>query len=56
MHGQYIRCTDSQLIIEDDTLKQLLRRHLKAESEITAAQFQVLQTKYHTTMILGTET
>jgi len=58
MHGQYIRCTDRQLIIEDDTLQQLLRRHLKAESEseITAAQFQVLQTKYHTTMILGIET
>jgi len=32
--------------------------HLKAESEseIIAAQFQVLQTKYHTTMTLGTET
>ena len=31
---------DRQLIIEDDTLQQLLRRHLKAESEseITATQ------------------
>jgi hypothetical protein len=58
MHGQYIRCTDGQLIIEADTFQWLLRRYLKAESEseIIAAQFQVLQTKFHTTMILGTET
>jgi hypothetical protein len=58
MHGQYIKCTDRQLIIEDDTFQWLLRRHLKAESEseIIAAQFQVLQTKYHTTKILGIET
>ena len=56
MHGQYIRCTDRQLIIEEDTFQWLLRRHLKAESEITAAQFQVLQTKYHTTMIMEIET
>jgi hypothetical protein len=56
MHGQYIRCADRQLIIGDDTFQWLLRRHLKAESEIIAAQFEVLQTKYHTTMILETET
>jgi len=58
MHGQYIICKARQLIIEEDTFQWLLRRHLKAEreSEIIAAQFQVLQTKYHTTMILGTET
>jgi len=43
MHGQYIRCTDRQLKAE-------------SESEIIAAQFQVLQTKYHATMILGTKT
>jgi hypothetical protein len=49
MHGKYIRCTARQLIIEEDTFQWLLRRHLKAESEseIIAAQFQVLQIKYN---------
>jgi hypothetical protein len=49
---------DRQLIGGEDTLLWLLRGDLKGESgsEIIAAQDQVLQTKYHATKILQTET
>ena len=49
---------DRQLIIEEDKFQWLLWRDLKGEneSEIIAAQDQALQTKYHTTKILQTET
>jgi len=49
MHGQYIRKIDRQLISED-TFLWLLKGDLRAEteSEIVAAQDQVLQTKYVT--------
>jgi Ni,Fe-hydrogenase III component G len=58
MHGQYIRSIDKQLISEEDTFLWLSKRDLKAEteSEIVAAQDQALQTKYHATKILQTET
>jgi hypothetical protein len=57
MHGQYIRSTDKQLISEEDTFLWLSKGDLTAEieSEIVAAQDQVLQTKYHATKILQTE-
>jgi hypothetical protein len=58
MHGQYIRSLDRQLISEQDTFLWLSKGDLKAEteSEIVAAQDQVLQTKYYATKILNTET
>jgi len=58
MHGQYIRNIDRQLIGEEDTFLWLSKGDLKAEieSEIVAAQEQVLQTKYYATKILNTET
>ena len=58
MHGQYIRNIDRQLISEEDTFLWLSKGDLKAEteSEIVAAQDQVLQTKYYATKILNTET
>jgi hypothetical protein len=58
MHGQYIRSIDRKLISEEDTFLWLSRGHLKAEtkSEIIAAQGLALQTKYHATKILQTET
>jgi hypothetical protein len=58
MHGQYIRNIDKELISEEDTFLWLLKRDLEAEteSEIVAAQDQVIQTKYYTTKILNTET
>ena len=58
MSGQYIRSMDRQLISEEDTFLWLLRGDLKGEteSEIIAAQDQALQTKYHATNILQTET
>jgi len=58
MHGQYIRNTDRQLISEEDTFLWLLKGDLKVEteSEIVAAQDQVLQTKYYATKMLNTET
>jgi hypothetical protein len=58
IHGQYIRNIDRQLISEEDTFLWLAKGNLKAEteSEIVAAQDQVLQTKYYTTKILNTET
>ena len=58
MHGQYIRNIDRQHISEEDTFLWLSKGYLKAEteSEIVAAQDQVLQTKYYETKILNTET
>jgi hypothetical protein len=58
MHGQYIRSIDKQLISEEDTFLWLSKGDLKAEteSEIVTAQDQALQTKYHATKILQTET
>jgi hypothetical protein len=58
MQGEYVRSIDRQLISEEDMFLWLLRGDLKAEteSEIVAAQDQVLQTKYHATKILQTET
>jgi hypothetical protein len=58
MHGQYIRNIDKQLISEVDTFPWLKKRDVKAEteSEIVAAQYQTLQTKYYATEILNTET
>ena len=52
MHGQYIRSMDRKLISEEDTFLWLSRGDLKEETEITAAQDQALQTKYHATKIL----
>jgi hypothetical protein len=48
VHGQYIRNIDRQLNSEEDTFLWLKKGDLKAEteSEIVAAQDQVLQTKY----------
>jgi len=53
-HGHYIRTMDRQLISQEETFQ---REDLKGEtgSEITAAQDQALQTKYHATKILQTE-
>jgi len=47
-----------QLIGEEDTLLWLLRGDLKGEtgSETIAVQDQTLQTKYHVTKLLQTET
>ena len=54
----YIRNIDRQLISDEDTFLWLSKGDLKAgtESEIVAAQDQVLQTKYYATKILNTET
>ena len=48
LHGQYIRNIDRQLISEEDAFFWVSKGDLKAEteSEIVAAQDQVLQTKY----------
>jgi len=58
LHGQYIRSMDRQLTTEEDAFIWLMRGDLKGEteSEITRAQGQALQTKYHATKILQTET
>jgi len=58
LHGQYIRSVDRQLIGGEDTLLWVLRGDLKGEtgSGIIEAQDQALQTKYHATKILQTET
>ena len=58
MHGQYIRYMNRQLISEEHTFLWLSKGDLKAEteSEIVAAQDQVLNTKYYATKILHTET
>ena len=58
LHGQYIRSVDRQLIGGEDRLLWLWRGDLKGEteSEIKAAQDRALQTKYHATEILHTET
>jgi len=58
MHGQYIRNIIRQLISEEDTFLWLSRGDLKghAKSEITEVHDQALQTKYHATKILQTET
>jgi hypothetical protein len=58
MHTQYIRNIDRQFISEEDAFLWLSKGELKAEteSEIVAAQDQTLQTKYHATKILNTET
>ena len=57
-HGLYTGSVNRRLIGGEDTLIWLSRGDLKGEtgSEITAAQDQVLQTKYHVTKILQTET
>jgi hypothetical protein len=56
--GQYVRSIPRQLIIEKDTFLWLSRRDQKAEtdSKIIAAKDKALQTKYHATKILQTET
>ena len=58
MHGPYIRNIDRQLISEEDTFFWLSKGDLKAEteSEVVAAQDQVLQKKYYATKILSIET
>jgi len=55
LHGHYIRNVDRQLIGGEDTWLWLLRENLKGETKI-AQQDQTLQTKYHSTKILQTET
>ena len=55
LHGQYIKSVDRQLIGGEDTLLRLLRGDLKGQTKI-AQQDQTLQTKYHSTKILQTET
>jgi len=57
-HGQYTRNMDRQHISKEDTFIWLSKRDLKTEteSEIVAAQDQVLNTKYYATKILHTET
>ena len=49
---------DRQLIIEEDKFQWLSRGDMKGEieSEIIEAQDQALETKYHVTKILQTET
>ena len=58
MHGQYIRSVDRQLTGAEDTLPWQQSGDLEGEarSEVMAAQDQALQTKYHATKILQTET
>ena len=48
---------ERELIDEEDTFLWLSRGELKGEteSEITAAQYEAIQTKYHATKILQTE-
>ena len=57
MHGQYIKSIARQFINEEDMFS-MSREDLKAETEsgIVAAQDQAIQTKYHTTKILHTQT
>ena len=57
MHGQYIRSMDRQLVHAADMFLWL-RGDLegRTEGEIITAQDQALQTKYHATKILQTET
>ena len=57
MYGQYFRRMDRQLISEKGLL-WLLRGDMKGQtvSDITVAQDWALQTKYHATKILQTET
>jgi hypothetical protein len=57
-HGHYIRSEDRQLVGGEDTLIWLLRGNLEVETgrEIIAAQDQALETIYHSTKILQTET
>ena len=54
MHDQYVRSIDRQLSSEEDVFLWLSRGDVKGEteSEITAAQDEVLQTTYHATKIL----
>jgi hypothetical protein len=58
MRGQCIRSIDKHLTREEDTFLWLSKGDLKGEteSEIVAAQDQALQTEYHATKILQTET
>ena len=58
LSGRHTGSVDKQLIGGEDTLLWLLGGNLKGEtgSEIIAAQDQGLQTKYHATRILQTET
>ena len=57
MHGQYIRNMDRQCISEEYMFVWLSRGDLKGqtETEIIAAKDQTLQTKYHATKILQTD-
>ena len=58
MHGQYIRSMDRQLVCGANMFLWLLRGDLegRTEREIIAAQDQALQTNYHATKTLQTET
>jgi len=58
LNGRHTGNVDKQLIGGEDTLLCLLRRDLNGEtgSEITAVKDQALQTEYHETKILQTET
>jgi hypothetical protein len=58
MDGQYIRNIDRQHISEVGTFLWLLIGDLKGEneSEIITVQDQALQTKYHETKLIQTET
>jgi hypothetical protein len=58
MRGQYIGMMDIQLISEEDTFLWLSRGYLKGETEgeIISVHDQALQTEYHATKILRTET
>ena len=57
-HGHCIESMDRQIINEEDMFLWLLKGDLKGqtESEITAAQDQVLQAKYNVPKLLQTET
>jgi hypothetical protein len=48
--GWYVISIDGELFIEEDTFLWLMRGDLKGEteSEIIAAQYQALKTKYYT--------
>jgi hypothetical protein len=57
MDGQYIGSMDRQLISEEDPFLWLSRGDLEGETESEiAAQGQALQSKYHMTELLQTET
>jgi hypothetical protein len=58
MNGQYIIRMDIQLISEEYTFLWMSRGDLEGdtEGEIIAVQDQALQTEYHATKILRTET